>query len=249
MIRTGEREEKRLERHFDQDLEALKDLLLRMGGRVEAIIQKSIEAVKRRDVALANEVFADDQAIDGMEIDIDNRCIGLLALRQPMAVDLRFITSALKITNDLERVGDHAVNIAGSAIRLAEEPQLKPLVDIPRMADMAAGMLREALDAFVRRDAATARRLVRRDDDVDNLNRQLFRELISFMIEDPHTITRALELILVARNLERVADLATNVAEEVVFIAEARIIKHHADELGEERAAAGSLGEDDFGRT
>jgi phosphate transport system protein len=229
-----------LERHFDQELDALKEQLLRMGGRAEAIIQKSVEGLKRRDPALAQEVFDDDKVIDRMEIDIEERCINLLALRQPMAVDLRFITSALKISNDLERVGDHAVNIAGNSLRLCEEPPLKPLVDIPRMANMAAGMLHEALDAFVRRDAVTARRLVRRDDDVDNLNRQLFRELVSFMIENPATITRAMELILVARNLERVADLATNVAEEVVFIAEARIIKHHAEELP---------ASDDFGRT
>jgi phosphate transport system protein len=229
-----------MERHFDQDLDALKQQLLRMGGRTEAIIQKSVESLKRRDSGLAGEVFEDDRAIDRMEIEIDERCVSLLALRQPMASDLRFITASLKIANDLERVGDHGVNIAGNAIKLNQEPPLKPLVDIPRMADMAAGMLREALDAFVRRDAATARRLVRRDDDVDNLNRQLFRELVSFMIEDPHTITRAMELILVARNLERVADLATNIAEEVVFIAEARIIKHHAEEL-----ASG----EDFGRT
>ncbi|HYM79938.1 MAG TPA: phosphate signaling complex protein PhoU [Candidatus Limnocylindria bacterium] len=230
-----------MERHFDQELEALKERLLQMGGRAEAIIQKSVESLKRRDTGLAQEVFEDDKVIDRMEIEIDERCVGLLALRQPMAVDLRFITSAMKITNDLERVGDHAVNIAGNSVRLAAEPQLKPLVDIPRMANMASGMLHEALDAFVRRDAATARRLVRRDDEVDNLNRQLFRELVSYMIEDPATITRAMELILVARNLERVADLATNVAEEVVFIAEARVIKHHA----EEQPATG----DDFGRT
>ena len=228
-----------MERHFDQELEALKEQLLRMGGRAEAIIQKAIEALKRREPMLAEEVIEDDKAIDRMEIDIVERCISLLALRQPMAVDLRFITAALKITNDLERVGDHAANIAQSALKLSPLPPLKPLVDIPRMADMASSMLHEALDAFVKRDAATARRLVRRDDEVDDLNRQLFRELVSFMIEDPSTITRAMELVLVARNLERVADLATNVAEEVVFIAEARIIKHHAEDAG--------LGE--FGRT
>jgi len=226
-------------RHFDEELQALKNDLLDMGGRAEAVIQKSIEALKRRDVRLAEEVIADDKAIDRLEIDIDERCVSLLALRQPMAVDLRFITAALKIGNDLERVGDHAVNIAGSAKRLAAEPSLKPLVDIPRMADLAAAMLREGLDAFVRRDSATARELVKRDDAVDALNHQMFRELLSFMIEDPRTITRAMELILVARNLERVADLATNIAEEVVFIAEARIIKHHADER---------VG-DDFGRS
>ena len=230
-----------MERHFDQDLEALKEQLLLMGSRTEAIIQKSVEALKRRDSALAEQVLVDDRVIDRMENEVDERCVSLLALRQPMASDLRFITASLKIANDLERVGDHGVNIAGNALKLNREPPLKPLVDIPRMADMAAGMLREALDAFVRRDAVTARRLVRRDDDVDNLNRQLFRELVSFMIEDPATITRAMELILVARNLERIADLATNVAEEVVFIAEARIIKHHAEEM--------AAGGDDFGRS
>lgn len=219
-----------MERHFDQELQDLKDSLLTMGGRAEAVIQKSVESLKRRDPKLADEVITDDRVIDRIEIEIDEGCVSLLALRQPMAVDLRFITGVLKISNDLERVGDHAVNIAGSSKRLALEPPLKPLVDIPRMADLASGMLREALDAFVRHDAAAARSVVTRDDDVDNLNQQLFRELVSYMIEDPHTITRAMELILVARNLERVADLATNIAEEVVFITEARIIKHHSDE-------------------
>jgi phosphate transport system protein len=228
-----------MERHFDQDLEALKSHLLLMGGHAESIVQKSIEALKRRDPALARQVLEDDRLIDRLEIETDERCVELLALHQPMASDLRFLTAALKISNDLERVGDHAVNIAGSALRLCEDPPLKPLVDIPRMAQLAAGMLREALDAFVWRDAETARRLVRRDDEVDALNRQLFRELVSFMIEDPRAITRAMELVLVARNLERVADLATNIAEEVVFIAEARIIKHHAEQ------AAG----DDFSRS
>ena len=230
-----------MERHFEHELEALKEQLLLMGGRVETVIHKSIASLERRDARLAQEIFDDDNVIDRLEIDIEERCLRLLALQQPLARDLRFITAALKISNDLERVGDHAVNIAGSAVRLAGQPLLKPLVDIPRMATIATGMLREALDAFVRRDGETARRICRRDDEVDDLNRQIYRELISFMIEDPTTISRALELILVARNLERVADLATNVAEEVVFIAEARIIKHHAEE-------AETPG-DDFGRT
>jgi phosphate transport system protein len=234
-----------MERHFDHDLDLLRRQLLRMGGAAEAIVGKSVESLRRRDPSLAEEVFGDDHVIDRMEIDIEERCVGLLALRQPLANDLRFITSALKISNDLERVGDHAVNIAGSAQRLAAEPPLKPLVDIPRMADLATGMLREALDAFVRGDAPTARRLCQRDDLVDDLNHQLFRELLTYMIENPASVTRAMELVLVARNLERVADLATNVAEEVVFIAEARIIKHHAED-----PVAGAHGEgDDFGRT
>jgi len=231
-----------VERHFERDLDVLKERLLAMGGRAESIVLKSVESLKRRDEALANEVLADDRLLDRLEIEIEERCVHLLALQQPMARDLRFITAALKISNDLERVGDHAVNIAGGTLRLTGQPQLKPLVDIPRMADLAIGMLHDALDAFVRRDAETARRLVLRDDAVDQLNRQVFRELVSFMIEDPGTISRAMELILVARNLERVADLATNVAEEVVFIAEARIIKHHAED-------AGSEAEDDFSRS
>lgn len=219
-----------MERHFEQELNELKEQLLLMGGRAESIVRKSIESLRRSDTVLAQQVFDDDRAIDRQEIDVEERCLRLLALQQPLAGDLRFITAALKISNDLERVGDHAVNIAGGTVRLAGKPLLKPLVDIPRMADLALGMLHESLDAFVRRDAESARRLVRRDDEVDDLNHQVFRELLSYMIEDPTTITRALELVLVARNLERVADLATNVAEEVVFIAEARIIKHHADE-------------------
>jgi phosphate transport system protein len=228
-----------VERHFERELEALKEQLLRMGGRAEAIILKAVDALGRRDASLAHEVLADDKLIDRLELDIDDRCLRLLALQQPLARDLRFITAALKISNDLERVGDHAVNIAGSALRLAEQPQLKPLVDIPRMAELAGGMLHEALDAFVRDDTGAARRICLRDDEVDNLNRQVFRDLVGLMIEDPTTITRGMELVLVARNLERVGDMATNVAEEVVFIAEARVIKHHAED---------TIGGDDFGR-
>ncbi len=225
-----------MERHFEKDLAELKEALLAMAGGAESIVQKAIRALEKRDRVLAEAVIEEDHTIDRMEIDIEERCLNLLALQQPLAGDLRFITSVLKISNDLERVGDHAVNIAGSAIRLAREPLLKPLVDIPRMEKISTAMLREAIEAFIRRDSEAARRLVLRDDEVDQLNRQVFRELISYMMEDPHTITRALELILVGRNLERVADLATNVAEEVVFIAEARIIKHHAED-------------EDFGRT
>src|SRR5689334_22942783 len=202
-----------MERHFERELEDLNKQLLLMGGRAETIVLKSVEALRRLDRELANEVFADDKIIDRMEIDIDERCLRLLALQQPMARDLRFITAALKICNDLERVGDHGVNIAGSVMRLADKPLLKPLIDIPRMAELASDMLHEALDAFVRRDAEKARRICIRDDAVDRLNDQIFRELLSYMTEDPKTITRGMELILVARNLERVADLATNIAE------------------------------------
>lgn len=228
-----------MERHFEREIDSLKEKLLLMGGCAEQLVRKSIASLVRRDTALAREAFDDDRQIDRLEIDVEERCIRLFALQQPLATDLRFIMAALKISNDLERVGDHGVNIAQSTLRLVEQPQLKPLVDIPRMADLATAMLNDALDAFVRRDSESARRLCRKDDEVDQLNRQVFRELISYMIESPSTISRAMELILVARNLERVADLATNIAEEVVFIHEARIIKHHA----EERAG------EDFGRS
>ena len=165
-----------------------------------------------------------------MEIDIEEACIRLLALQQPLARDLRLITSALKISNDLERMGDHAVNIAGCTKQLAGKPPVPPLADLPELAEKSIAMLRDALDAFVRGDADSARRLVRRDDEVDDLNRRMFAELMRRMIADPDQVERSMTLVLVGRNLERIADLATNVAEEVVFIAEARIIKHHVDE-------------------
>ncbi|MCC6650217.1 MAG: phosphate signaling complex protein PhoU [Candidatus Eisenbacteria bacterium] len=208
----------------------LNDQLLLMSGRVESIIRKAVEALQRRDTSLAEEVFRDDRVIDRMEMDIEERCIELLALQQPLARDLRLITSALKISNDLERVGDHAVNIAGCAKTLVSLPPMRPATDLPELAEKAIGMLREALDAFVRRDADEARALVRRDDEVDALNRQLFAELLARMINDPAVIEASMALVLVGRNLERIGDLATNVAEEVVFIAEARVIKHHAED-------------------
>jgi phosphate transport system protein len=219
-----------MQRHFDEQIADLKQQLLLMSGRAEEIIRKSVEALMSRDTALAEEVFSDDRAIDRMEIDVEEGCVQLLALQQPLAGDLRLITSALKISSDLERMGDHAVNIAGCAKQLAAKPPVKPLADLPALAEKSIGMLRDALDAFVRGDAEAARLLVRRDDEVDELNRQMFAELMRRMIADPQQVERSMTLVLVGRNLERVADLATNVAEEVVFIAEARIIKHHADE-------------------
>ena len=219
-----------MQRHFDEQIADLKHQLLLMSGRAEEIIRKALESLMSRDSKLADEVIVDDTVIDRMEIDIEEACIQLLALQQPLATDLRLITSALKISNDLERVGDHAVNIAGCAQVLANKSPVKPLADLPALAEKSIGMLRDALDAFVRGDAEAARLLVRRDDEVDALNRQMFAELMRRMIADPQQVERSMTLVLVGRNLERIADLATNVAEEVVFIAEARIIKHHADE-------------------
>ncbi|MFM7231499.1 MAG: phosphate signaling complex protein PhoU [bacterium] len=223
-----------MHRHFDEQIANLNEQLLLMSGRSESIVRKAVEALMRRDPALADEVFVDDKVIDRMEIDIEESCIQLLALQQPLARDLRLITSALKISNELERVGDHAVNIAGCAKRLAGKAAVRPIADLPALAERSIGMLRDALDSFVRRDPEAARQLVKRDDEVDDLNRHMFAELMSRMIADPQQVERSMTLVLVGRNLERIGDLATNIAEEVVFIAEARIIKHHADEgLGE----------------
>lgn len=219
-----------MQRHFEEQIDELKHQLLHMSGLAERIIRKAVEALQRRDVVLAEEVFRDDRTLDRLELDIEERCIDLLALQQPLARDLRLITSALKISNDLERVGDHAVNIAGCAKTLAGLPVVRPAGDLPLLAESAIGMLREALDAFVRRDAEAARRLVRRDDEVDALNRHLFGELLARMIANPAEVEASMTLVLVGRNLERIGDLATNVAEEVVFIAEARVIKHHAED-------------------
>ncbi|MFN8589081.1 MAG: phosphate signaling complex protein PhoU [Candidatus Eisenbacteria bacterium] len=219
-----------MHRHFDEMVQELNAQLLVMSGRTEHIIHKAIAALLRRDGALAEEVFADDRVIDRMELDIEERCIELLATQQPLARDLRLITSAIKISNDLERAGDHAVNIAGGAKTLLTLPPVQPDATLPELADKAVAMLRSALDAFVRRDADAARALVRLDDEVDGLNRAHFAAQLARMVAHPADVQACMALVLVGRNLERIGDLATNVAEEVVFIAEARVIKHHAEE-------------------
>lgn len=221
-----------MERHFDEELNALRTRLLLMGGQAEAIIHKAVDALQARDSTLAESVFEDDRKIDALEIEIDEQVIKMLALRQPVGTDLRFVTSTLKICNDLERVGDHAVNISQSTLRLVREPELRSIVDIPKIALLSTNMLTEALDAFVHNDANAARRILTEDDEVDHLKGRLHRELVTCMAENPRCIPAAMELILVSRNLERVADLATNMAEEVVYIAEARVVKHHMEERG-----------------
>jgi phosphate transport system protein len=215
-----------MERHFDQELGDLKEHLLRMAGFAEQSVAQSLKALVQRDNSLAKKVDSDDAMLDRLEIEIDNRCIKLLALRQPTATDLRFITMAMKISSELERIGDQAVNIAHRAEELNKEPLLKPLVDIPRMAEHAQGMIHDSLDAFVYGKADVAREVIERDEKVDLLNRQLHRELTSFMIEDPHTITRCLNLMSVAHNLERIGDHATNIAEDIVYLYEGRDIRH-----------------------
>jgi phosphate transport system protein len=217
------------EHHFHTELESLKGQLLSMAGMVEESIHKSIQTLVERSEELAQEVISSDDAINIAEIKIDDFCLKLLALHQPAAIDLRFITSAMKINNDLERMGDQAVNIAERALELLKEPQLKPLIDLPRMAELAQKMVRDSLDAFVRKDPELARDVCRRDDEVDALNDQVFRELLTYMMQDPHTITRAVHLLLVGRHLERIADHATNIAEDVIYLVQGRTIKHRFD--------------------
>lgn len=215
-----------MELHFDQELAALKEKLLRMSSRAEQSVAQSLKALVQRDTALARQVDADDTQLDRLQMEIDERAIQLIALRQPKARDLRFLVMTMKIASELERIGDQAVNIAHRAEELNREPPLQPLMDIPRMAEIARGMIHDALDTFVYEKPDAAQAIIRRDDELDQLNRQLHRELTRFAIEDPATITRCLNLMSVAHNLERIGDHATNIAEEIVYLHEARDIRH-----------------------
>ncbi len=217
------------ETQFQKELEELKENLLKMATLVEGTIHDAVQSLVKRDSELANEIFKREKQINDLELVIDEMCLKLLALRQPMAVDLRFITSAMKIITDLERMGDQAVNIAERALSLNQEPQLKPYIDLPRMAEIAQTMVKDVLDAFVNRDSKLARSVCERDDLVDGLNDQVVRELLTYMMSDPKTITRAVHLMIIARCLERIADHATNIAEDVIFMVDALVIKHHAD--------------------
>jgi phosphate transport system protein len=214
--------------HFEAERQALRNQLLTMGALVEDRVHRAIQSLVERREEEARRIIATDQEINDLQIEIDDRCLKLLALQTPLAVDLRLITSAMKINADLERVGDQAVNIAENVLQLLPHPPLKPLIDIPRMAEIAERMVRDALDSFVKGDAELARDVLRRDDEVDGLKDQLFRELLTYMMADPGTIPRALALLLISRHLERIADHATNIAEDVIFIAEAKDVRHHA---------------------
>lgn len=218
-------------RHFHDELSRLKDRLMVMSGEVQEALGTAVRAILDRDAGAAARVLAGDRSIDLLEIEIEDTVTSLLALHQPMARDLRLLLAVLKIANDLERVGDHAVNLAQGAERLLRARPITPKPELVEMARIAREMLSQSLDAFVRGDAKAGRAICARDDSVDALNRSLFRILLTHMAEDPQTISAALELLLVSRNLERVADLATNVAEEVVFLVEGRTIKHHVQEL------------------
>jgi len=220
----------KMERPFDEELKSLKEKLLEMASRAEEQIGLAVRGLKDRKEEMACEVLEKEEAINRLDIEIDDMAMRLLALRQPLATDLRFITSAMKIGSDLERIGDLAVNIAQRTIDLLKQPQLKPLIDIPRMAALAQGMVRDALNAFVNGDADLAKNVCRRDDQVDELNNQIFRELLTYMTADPTTVPRAVDLILVGRHLERIADHATNIGEDVIYMVQGKTIKHHVEE-------------------
>lgn len=215
-------------RHFAEELDTLKQRLLVMGGLAEERVRAATRALVDRDHERIHEVIRGDEAINRLQLEIDDRCFKLLALHQPMAVDLRVIVAAVKINGDLERVGDLAVNIAEATERYIAHPPVKVLIDLPRMADLAQQMLREALDAFVAQDIGAAQRVLAQDDVIDELKDQIFRELLTYMLGNPRTIEPAIELILVSRHLERIGDHATNIAEDVIFIVEARDVRHHA---------------------
>ena len=213
-------------RHFQEELETLHSRLLEMGGLAEERVRTAIEGLVSADVELLNRSLTGDDPINALHIDIDKRCFTLLALHQPMARDLRAIVSAVKINTDLERVGDLAVNIAEAATRYLKHPPVKPLIDLPTMGTIAQGMLRDALDAYVRRDTRLAQQVLDEDDRLDDLNSQVFEELLSLMRGDPRAVAPSLDLILIARHLERVGDHATNVAEDVIFMVQALDVRH-----------------------
>lgn len=215
-------------RHFDEELAELKTKLARMAGLAEDQIDKALTALVTRDAALACAVIERDHKVNAMDVEIDEACIELLALHQPAARDLRLVTTAMKLSTELERISDLSESICERAIELNEEPQLKPYIDIPRMGSLARVMVKESIDAFIKEDAILARKVIGDDDFVDDLMEQLFRELLSFMMENPHTISRAIRLSFIAKSLERVADHATNIAELVVYLVEGKIIRHTA---------------------
>ncbi len=217
-----------MQRHIDVELAGIKEALIRMASLAEGAIGRSIKALVSRNAEMAHQVISSDDAINTLEIEIDELCLRTMARYQPEAKDLRFLAMVLKINNDLERMGDQAVNIAERTLDLLKEPLLKPLIDIPRMAEIAQRMVKESLDAFVQQDPERARSVCRQDDQVDRLDDQIFRELLTYMMEDPKTITRSVHLILVSRHLERIADHATNIAEDVVYLIQGKTIKHHA---------------------
>ncbi len=222
-------------RHFIEELDHLREKLLEMSGLVEDSIYRSVASLTQKDEQQAQQVIRNEDKINRLEIEIDDLAVGLLALQQPMASDLRLITAAIKINTDLERMGDIAVNIVERSLYLMQEPLIKPLIDIPRMANLVQSMIRKALDAFVKRDADLARSVLLSDDTVDDLRDSIYEELIAFMERDPKTVRQAVNLMFIARNLERLADHATNIGEDVLFLVNGIDVRHHAETRQEPR--------------
>ena len=217
-------------RHFERELEQLKAKLLEMSALVESAVYRSVQGVVEKNQELAEQVLKNESRVNQLEIEIDDQAISLLALQAPLAADLRLVTAAIKINNDLERMGDLSVSIAQSALALIREPVIRPLIDIPHIAGLAQGMVRKALDAFVNRDPELARSVLASDDAVDNMRTASYHELISFMEKNPQQISQALYLLSVVRNLERIADHATNIAEDVLFLVKAIDVRHHNED-------------------
>ncbi|ABB32923.1 phosphate uptake regulator, PhoU [Geobacter metallireducens RCH3] len=226
-------EREHFSRHFDEELNEIRNKLLEMGGKVEQMISDAMKSLVDRDSDLARRLIATDHQINHLELEIDEKCLQVLARRQPAARDLRFITLALKIVTDLERIGDQCTSVAKRVVELNEEPPLKPYIDLPRMSAAAGTMVKEALDAFVRGDAELAIKVCKEDAFVDGLNDQIQRELLTFMMEDPSSITRAMKLLYISKYMERIADHATNVAEMVIFMVKGKDIRHTAPPSGE----------------
>jgi len=223
-----------MDRQFDEQLKNLREKLLTMASFAEASISLATKSLKERNENLIDDVFKNEERINLLDVEIEKLSLELLALRQPMAVDLRFITASMKIASELERIGDQSVNIAERSLQLLKLPILKPLIDIPRMAELAKSMVRDSITAFVDKDDDLAKQVCLRDDEVDSLNDQIFRELLTYMMQDPSTIERAVALILVGRHLERTADHATNIGEDVIYFVKGKTIKHHCEKRMQE---------------
>jgi len=221
-----------MERTFDEELKELYKIILKMADLVEESIYKSIDALKERDKKMAEEIISEDKQIDELELEVDDACIDLIARRQPVAQDLRFITMAMRISTELERIADLAVNIGQRILEIADKPLLKPLIDIPKLSSLAQKMVRESIEAFIRRDIELARGVLKSDIEADRLRNSVQKELINdYMAKDGTTAPRAVPLLLVARHLERICDHATNIAEDVIYLVQAKVVKHHPEKL------------------
>lgn len=217
--------------HYEKELQAIKDGVIYLGALTESALRNAMKSLSDRDTEVARKVIREDETIDRLEAELEERCIKILALRQPTAIDLRFITTAIKITGHLERIGDMAVNIAEKAIQLNEEPQLKPYIDLPRMTDLVGGMIRDSLDSFIRGDLEKAENVRRLEQVIDDLNEQIFRELLTFMMEDSRNIRRALLVMQVSKNMERIADHANGIADMVTYMVTGKNVRHQTLEM------------------